>query len=201
MDNNLHYMRSEPPLLAPVFRSDAQARLLASLLLMDDELTISQLAERASTPYATAHREVARLIDAGILAERAVGRARLIGGNPDSPLLEPLRRILAVAAGPVQYLTHELSTIEGVEVAFIYGSFAARASGVVGPPPQDVDVLVIGDPDREAVYAACERVEAKVGRPVNASIFTPAEVESGAYSGFLDQVAALPRLPLVGEWL
>lgn len=200
MDNNLHFMRSEPPLLAPVFRSDAQARLLATLLLMDDELTLNQLAERAATPYATAHREVARLIDAGILTERTVGRARLIGGSPDSPLVEPLRRILAVAAGPALYLTDELTRIPGVETAFIYGSFAARATGVVGPPPQDVDVLVIGDPDREAVYVACERVEAKVGRPVNATIFTPAEVASGEYAGFLDQVAALPRLPLIGEW-
>lgn len=193
-------MRSEPPLLAPVFRSDAQARLLAALLLTDDELTLSQLAERAATPYATAHREVARLIDAGILTERTVGRARLIGGNPDSPLVEPLRRILAVAAGPALYLTDEFSRIPGVETAFIYGSFAARASGVVGPPPQDVDVLVIGDPDREAIYAACERVEAKVGRPVNAAIFTPAEVASGEYAGFLDQIRVLPRLPLIGEW-
>lgn len=200
MDNNLHFMRSEPPLLAPVFRSDAQARLLASLLLTDDELTLNQLAERAATPYATAHREVARLIDAGILTERTVGRARLIGGNPDSPLVEPLRRILAVAAGPALYLTDELTRIPGVEIAFIYGSFAARATGVVGPPPQDVDVLVIGDPDREAVYAACERVESKVGRPVNPAVFTPAEVASGQFAGFLDQVAALPRLPLIGEW-
>jgi hypothetical protein len=200
MDNNLHFMRSEPPLLAPVFRSDAQARLLASLLLTGDELTLSQLAERAATPYATAHREVARLVDAGILTERTVGRARLIAGNLESPLVDPLRRILAVSAGPALYLTEELRRIEGVQVALIYGSFAARASGVVGPPPQDVDVLIIGTPEVEAVYAACERVEAKVGRAVNPTIFTPAEVESGEYRGFLDQVAALPRLPLIGEW-
>ena len=200
MDNNLHFMRSEPPLLAPVFRSDAQARLLARLLLTDDELTLSQLAEQTSTPYATAHREVARLIDAGILTERAVGRARVIAGNPDSPLVDPLRRILSVAAGPVQFLTDELSRIKGVDVAFIYGSFAARASGTVGPAPQDVDVLVIGNPERDEVFRACERVEAKVGRPVNPAIFTAAEVASGQYSGFLDQVAALPRLALIGEW-
>lgn len=200
MDNNLHFMRSEPPLLAPVFRSDAQARLLARLLLTDDELTLSQLAEQASTPYATAHREVARLIGAGILTERPVGRARLIAGNPDSPLVEPLRQILSVAAGPVQFLTDEFSRIEGVDVAFIYGSFAARAAGIVGSAPQDIDVLVIGNPEREEVFRACERVEAQVGRPVNPTTFTRAEVESGQYAGFLDQVALAPRLALIGEW-
>lgn len=186
--------------MAPVFRSEAQSRLLANLLLGGDELTLNQLAERSNVPYATAHREVARLLDAGILSERSVGRARLLAADPQSPLVAPLRQILAVVAGPALYLTHELRAIDGVEVAFIYGSFAARASGVVGPPPQDIDVLVIGDLDSEAVHAACERVEQRVGRPVNAAMFTRAEVESGQYSGFLDQVAKLPRLPMIGEW-
>jgi len=186
--------------MAPVFRSEAQARLLANLLLGGDELTLNQLAERSNVAYATAHREVARLLDAGILTERTVGRARLLAADPQSPLVSPLRQILAVVAGPVLYLTQELSAIDGVEVAFINGSFAARASGVVGPPPQDIDVLVIGSVDTEAVHAACERVEQIVGRPVNATIFTRDEVESGQYSGFLDQVATSPRLPVIGEW-
>lgn len=200
MDNNLHYMRNEPPLLAPVFRSDAQARLLANLLLGGDELTLNALADRSGVAYATAHREVARLLEAGILTERTVGRARLLAANPDSPLVEPLRHILSIVAGPVQYLTNELSAIKNIEVAFIYGSFAARASGAPGPPPQDIDVLVIGTPDADAVYAACERVEERVGRPVNPAIFSRAEVESERYIGFLRQVAEQPRLPLIGEW-
>jgi hypothetical protein len=33
MNNNLSYMRTEAPLLAPIFRSDGQARLLSTLLL------------------------------------------------------------------------------------------------------------------------------------------------------------------------
>lgn len=199
MDNNLHYMRSEPPLLAPIFRSDMQARLLASVLLSDDELTLAQAAERAATPNATAHREVGRLLGAGILTERSIGRARLLAANPDSPLVEPLRRILSVVAGPVHHLTRELSAIEHIDVAFIYGSFAARATGHSGPSPNDINVMVIGDPDADAVYAACERVEGRVGRPVKATILSAAEVESERSGGFLRQIAEQPRLPLIGE--
>lgn len=200
MDINLHYMRNQPPLLAPIFRSDAQARLLASLLLGDDELTLAQISERAATPYATAHREVGRLLEAGILTERSVGRARLIAANPDSPIVEPLRTILAVVAGPAQFLTHELSAIDRIEVAFIYGSFAARAAGRAGPAANDIDVMVIGSPDADAVYAACERVEGRVGRPVNVTILSAVELESERGGGFLQQVAAQPRMPLIGEW-
>ena len=67
--DNLHYMRTEAPLLAPIFRSDGQARLLSTLLLTGEELSVTQLAERAGLAYPTAHREVARLVDAGIRVE------------------------------------------------------------------------------------------------------------------------------------
>jgi hypothetical protein len=53
--------------------------------------------------YPTAHREVARLVDAGILSERQVGRTRLIRANDESPLVHPLREILTVATGPVVF--------------------------------------------------------------------------------------------------
>jgi len=200
MDNNLHYMRSEPPLVAPVFRSEAQARLLSTILLGGDELSLTELAERADTPYATAHREVARLLDAGILTERTVGRTRLISANSESPLVAPLREILAIVTGPVVFLTRELSTIANIEAAFLYGSYAARSTGVAGPPPGDIDLMVVGTPDRDEVYDACDRVERKVGRPVNPTIMTRAEAQAESRSGFMKTVASRPTVPLIGVW-
>ena len=41
----------------------------------------------------------------------------------------------------------------------IYGSFAARLTGAPGPPPQDVDVMVVGAPDVDAVHDACDTVQ------------------------------------------
>lgn len=197
MEDNLSYMRTEAPLLAPIFRSGGQARLLAVLLLGDDELSVTDLAKRAGLAYPTAHREVARLIETGILIERSVGRARLISANCDSPLVSPLREILLVSAGPVVLLTEELGRIAGVESAFLYGSFAARLLGVYGAAPKDIDVMVIGTPDVNEVYEICTRVEAAVRRPVNPTILTPAELAD--QSGFLDNVRVGSVVPLVGE--
>jgi DNA-binding transcriptional ArsR family regulator len=103
------------PLLAPVFRSDGQARLLSTLLLTGDELSVTDLAKQAGLAYPTAHREVARLLDAGILIEQQVGRTRLIRANGDSPLVDPLREILAIATGPAVILAEELARIDGIE--------------------------------------------------------------------------------------
>ena len=190
-------MRTRPPLLAPIFRSDGQARLLAVLLLGESELSLTDLAERAHLAYPTAHREVARLLSAGILAERQVGKTRLIRANIESPLTAPLRDILLVATGPVVLLAEEFATIESIEFAFLYGSFAARMRGIDGPAPKDIDVMVVGTPEPESVYDACERVESLVGRPVNPTITTREELEGE--SGFLEHVFANPIVPVLGE--
>ena len=197
MDNNLSYMRTGAPLLAPIFRSDGQARLLSALLLAGDELSLTDLAERADLAYPTAHREVARLIEAGILVELRVGRTRLIRGNPDSPLAAPLREILTVVSGPVVLLAGEFGRIDGIQSAFLYGSFAARLRGVEGPAPHDIDVMVVGTPDVDAVYEACARVEAAVHRPVNPTILSAEEFT--AESGFLDTVRSSSIVPVMGE--
>lgn len=147
--------------------------------------------------YPTAHREVARLIAAGILVERQVGRTRLIRGNPDSPLAAPLREILTVVSGPVVLLREEFERIDGIESAFLYGSFAARLRGVDGPSPHDIDVIIVGRPDVDAIYEACGRVEPAVHRPVNPTILSAEEIT--AQSGFLDTVRSSPIVEVMGE--
>ena len=191
-------MRTRPPLTAPLFRSDGQARLLAELFLGPaDELNINELAGRTGLPYGTVHREVRRLLDAGLLSERKVGQARLIRPNPQSPLTPPVRDLLLVSAGPVPLLAEELERIEGVDAAFLFGSFAARMRGVPGEAPNDIDVMVVGTPDAMAVYEACQRVSDQVGREVNATIMTPDELSK--HSGFLTQVRANPVVAVLGE--
>ena len=197
MDDIIHYMRTAAPLLAPIFRSDGQARLLSAAILGGDELSLTELAERAQLAYPTAHREVGRLLQAGILRERTAGKTRLISANETSPLYSPLRDILLVATGPVVLLAEEFGDIAGIESAFLYGSFAARMRGVVGASPHDIDVMVVGSPDAERVYDACERVSQLVHRSVNPTIITRSELDGD--SGFLQQVSRSPVVPIVGE--
>ncbi len=191
-------MRTEAPLLAPIFRSDGQARLLAELLLTGDELSLTDLAQRIDLAYATVHREAERLLDAGILRERQVGRSRLISANPDSPVVDPLRQILLVSTGPKVLLTEALRDIGGITSAFLYGSFAARMTGVPGPPPQDVDVMVVGSPDIDAVHDACDAVQDQIGRPINPTILHPDEARKP--TAFLTEVAASPAVLLIGKF-
>ena len=193
-------MRTEAPLLAPIFRSEGQARLLSVVILSDEEVSLTELASRANLAYPTSHREVARLLDAGILTQRHAGRTRLIRASTASPLVPPLREILLIATGPAALLAEEFARIDGIEAAFLYGSFAARMRGIEGTAPNDVDVMVIGSPEPDSVYGACDRVEELVHRPVNPTILSPEEAQED--SGFLDQVRNSPIVPIIGgeQW-
>lgn len=191
-------MRTAPPLTAPLFRSDGQARLLAELFLSGaDEVNLNELAQRAGLAYGTVHREVRRLLDAGLLVERRVGQARYIRPNQASPLTQPVRDLLLVSAGPVPLLATELRAVDGVQAAFLYGSFAARMRGEAGSAPNDIDVMVVGTPDPMAVYEACRRVGDQVGREVSPAIMTPDEIAQP--SGFLTQVRSSPTVTIIGD--
>lgn len=189
-------MRTAAPLLLPLFRSANQGRILAALFLSDHEKSLADLAEELSVPYATVHREVGRLLSAGLLAENRVGNSRLVGPNEASPYFTALRQLLVIAFGPVPLLRAEFETIDGITGSAIFGSWAHRAQGDQGAPPADIDVLVVGTPAVARVYAACTRVGQALGRPVNPTILT--DEEWGEATPFLEEVRRGGMLAITG---
>jgi len=140
--------------LAPVLRSETQARLLAALLLNPGrEASIAELARATGSDPGNLHAEVERLVRAGILTDRRVGRTRLLHAG-DSPLVGPLANLLLLGYGPKTAVEDALRGISGIEQAFIGGSWAARFAGQPGPFPHDIDVIIVGQPDRDDVTEA-----------------------------------------------
>jgi len=187
-------MRSGPPGLLPIFRSQRQALLLATLFLHPDrELTIGELAHRVGVPVTSIQRDVEALVEAEILRSRTVGRARLVSGNAESRLARPLTDLLAVTYGPLTVVGEEFGEIEEVDRVLIYGSWAARYQGTPGPPPQDLDVLVVGAPARPAVYDAAERAGRRLDMPVNPTISSRRRWADAA-DGLIQQIKASPAV-------
>lgn len=149
--------------LAPVLRSETQARLLAAVLLQPDrEASIADLARETGSDPGNLHAEVKRLVQAGILADRRVGPARLLRAG-DSALIGPLANLLLLGYGPEPALESALAAIPGNKQAFIGGSWAARYQGRAGAFPYDVDVIVVGTPNRDDVTEAVVEALRAVG--------------------------------------
>jgi predicted nucleotidyltransferase len=156
----------------PVFRSQHQAELLMWLMLHPDQAySVSEMASRLDVPLSTLHREVNRLDEAGLIGSRTHGRNRLIRANTDHPAARALATLLEVTFGPRAVIAEEFA-IDGVEQVVIFGSWAARYGGEMGPPPHDIDVLVIGTVDRADVYDAADRANARLGIEVNPVVRT-----------------------------
>jgi len=185
---------SAPPLLA-VFRSQLQGELLARVLLSPGHLSVSDLARVLGAPIPTVAREVTRLEGAGLLTTSRVGRARLVSGNDVNPALGPLRELVMIAFGPRQVITDEFGELDGLEELLIFGSWAARYQGEAGPPPGDVDVLLVGRPDRDDVHDAANRAQGRLGREVN-PVLVSAQRWQEAAEPFLQEVQRRPMLVL-----
>jgi len=178
--------------LAPFLRSDAQGDVLAVLLMApDQEFSIADVQRRTGTAGAVAHREVVRLIDAGVLVDRAVGRARLVRANPDYPLLRPLTELVAATYGPIPVLGRLLRGAEGIRSAYIYGSWAARRAGEAGPLPRDIDVLVVGTTPRRVLAEIGSAAEQQLHREVNVSRVSGSDWDEGS-TAFVRTVQATP---------
>lgn len=196
MDASIRYMRVGPSHIAPFLRSDAHGRILASILLADaGDQPLSAVSEASGVPLTTVQREIALLAKAGVVVTRKLGPARLVTANERYPLIAPLRQIVAAAYGPTTVLQAAFAGLRGLERLILFGSWAARISGLPGAFPGDVDVLVVGQCSRlEAIERAMDASD-RIGREVNATIVSAEWWDEGK-DGFWQDIRSKPFIEL-----
>jgi DNA-binding transcriptional ArsR family regulator len=189
--------RQPAPALLPILRSQQQGEILALLLGDPDlELSLTEIAARTGAPHPSVYREIQRAEQAGLVTTRKMGNMRLVRANTASPYYPGLADVLTRAFGVPAVLAEVLRPVGGIAAAYIYGSWAARHEGQAGQRPVgDIDVLVLGEPDRDRLYDALSTAEERLGRPIQATIREPAWLDSGT-GAFHDTVVSRPLLKL-----
>ena len=190
-------LREPPPAVFPVFRSRLTVAVLARLYTGDDECSVAELAAAASTDTGTMTREVRRLEEAGVVRSRMVGRTKLVRADDEAPFYQSLRDLVVIVLGPAEVLGEELAGLDGMQAAAIFGSWAARASGEPGPAPADIDLLVIGRPDRDDLYDTVGRARARLGRDVNTVVLSKERWDADE-DPFLAELRSRPMVALRG---
>lgn len=189
-------MREPLPAIFPLFRSRLTTAVLVRTYVGGGEFSISQLAAVAGTNRGTMAREVSRLEEAAILKSRLVGRSKLVQANEEAPFYASLRDLVTITLGPAAVLTEELAELPGISFADIFGSWAARALGEAGPSPADIDLLVVGRPNRDDLYDAARRAKERLGREINTVVVSPQRWQNSD-DAFLDELRARPRVPVI----
>ena len=184
------------PALLPLFRSELELELLGELFVRPAEArSVSDLARAVGATVQTTAREIVRLEDAGVVCARTQGRNKIIEANWRLGWAPELLSLLDKTVGPRALLADALGAVPGIEEAWIFGSWAARAVGRPGPAPRDIDLLVVGNGvDPVEVAAATSPVARRTGIDVNPVYVAPDEWARPKPGSF---AATLQERPLV----
>ena len=178
-------------------RSKARQKLLAYYFTNPTTRHhLRDLAERLSVDPSNLSKEMSRLEREGLFRSEVSGRQKYFQLNREYPLFNEVRSIIAKTIGAVPLLAESLKKIEGVEEAYLYGSFARNQQDAAS----DVDVLVIGKPKSETLAETVQKLERQLGREINYTVLTRKELESrrGRKDAFLENVGHTKRVLLVG---
>ena len=102
------------------------------------------------------------------------GRQKYFQLNRGYPLFKEVRSIVAKTIGAVPLIADSLKKIDGIDEAYLYGSFARGRQDAAS----DIDVLVLGTPRGDALAEAVRRLERQLGREVNYTVLAVKEFKS-----------------------
>lgn len=152
----------------------------------------------ASSGTGAVQRELARLENAGLVTVRRVGNQKHYQANRDAPVFEELRGVVLKTSGLADVLRAALGPLTSdIRTAFLYGSIARREDTAAS----DIDLLVISDIlTYSELFSVLEKASGKLGRRVNPTVYTSAELARRTRQGnaFITGVLAQPKIWLIG---
>lgn len=156
----------------------------------------TQLIRELDLASAGVQKELARLEAAGMIKSEREGNVRFFTVNTGHPLYEEIKSIVYKSEGLGDVLRENIAQLSGVDVALVYGS-VARGSEDAG---SDVDLLVIGSVDVDALDRALSEAERMLEREVNATALSKDEWRERLTrkQAFVMDIATGPKIFLVG---
>jgi predicted nucleotidyltransferase len=185
-------------LLKRLFSSRVRIQLLSHFLLHPEARDhIRALASEVDAHYNAVWKELNNLEEAGLLKSETVGGRKIFTLNSQFPIIPELRNILLKTVGAGDLVRESLKDLEGIEEAFIFGSFAE------GEPDadSDLDIMLIGDLDVAQATPVIDEMEKILARDVNYVLFTQEEWKSRLENGdiFVTNVRNGPKVILIGS--
>lgn len=171
MRNTIRNMR-KPSLLGSLFPRVRQGVLAATLTQPDKWWYLSELADRLGTSPSSLQRELSSLVASGILVQRREGTRVYFKAETRSPVFPELRQLFEKTAGLIPLLEQMLKPFgDKILCAFVYGSVARSQEHTLS----DVDLMVIGRAGLADLSPALRKAEARLGREVNVTAYSPQE--------------------------
>lgn len=163
----------------------------------DQRRHIRGLARAVHANYSAVWKELRNLEAAGLVFSEEEGGSRFFRLNPEYPLVDELRGMVVKTAGAGDRIRQALRGVQGIQAAFIYGSYA---DGRVDAK-SDIDLMVIGEAELERLSSTISQLEEALGRSVSVVTYTPREWKAKLQQDdpFALDVLRRPKLMLLGS--
>jgi len=184
-------------MLERLFSSRVRVRLMTLFLLNPDiPYHVRELSRQVDANYSAIWKELNNLEQVGLLISETMMNRKVYHLNTSFPLLPELRSIVLKTVGAGDLIRQTLNDFDGIEAAFIYGSFAG------GEPDlqSDLDLMIVGEVDLSGLSSTVAAMEEQLSRPVNYILYSKEEWKSKVEAGdpFILNVMKGDKIMLIG---
>ncbi len=187
-----------PSGLKALLGSTSRAKLLVQFFLHPgNAFHVRELARLLHESPGNLLRDLRRLEATRLLQSERVGNQVRYSLNRKHPFYVDLQRIIIKTAAADTVLREALQSVQGVELAVVYGSFAkGRATS-----QSDLDLLIVGDVTDRALVPAIARTEEFLGREVSYTRYPREEARDKVKrpGSFVRNVLAGPNVLILGH--
>jgi predicted nucleotidyltransferase len=141
-------------------------------------------------------RQLLKFEKAGLFTSSRTGNLTFYRLNKSFPLYSELKSIVTKTVGISGVFRDALSAIQGIETAFIFGSYAKGGED----EKSDIDLCIVGAPDDLKLSRAVKALEDKLKREINYTLFSVSEFKekSREKGGFVDLILKGRIIPIKG---
>jgi predicted nucleotidyltransferase len=186
--------------LADALFSTTQQRVVGTLFGQPDRsFYVAELIALVGGGSGAVQRELMRLAQSELVTVQVSGKQKHYQANPRSPVFAELCAIVQKTMGLADPLRRALAPLaDRILAAFVYGSVAKRQDTA----SSDIDLMLVSD---EVTYsdffAILEELTQRLGRAVNPTIYTRAELARRIkrHDSFITRVLGQPKIWLIGD--
>jgi len=142
-------------------------------------------------------RELLKFQEDNLFSTQRAGNLLYYTLNTKHPLFRELKMIVSKTVGLEALLRNVLSSLRGISVAFIYGSYAANKE----KGSSDIDLMIIGNPDTSLLNEKIAGLEKKLKREIHPTLYSLQEYrhKKKTQSGFIMELSKNPKIMVIGK--
>lgn len=153
-------------------KSELRRKLLAYFFTNpENKLYLREIAVIIKEDPGNLSKELSRFVQEGLFMAEERGSQKYFFLNRGYPLYREIESIVSKTIGLEGAIKKALSEIDGIVLAFIYGSFAKDRQNAMS----DIDLAIIGDIDEDQLLSRISQLQRFLHREINYTLYSKNE--------------------------